>query len=126
MGVAQAVAIFPGVSRSGATVAAGLLSGADREESTRFSFLMSIPVIAGGFIIELYKLVTGGTFAVAAASSQNFGLCIAVSVAAAALSGLVAVNIMLRCALKARYTPFIIYLCLLACVCAGLHFYGVL
>lgn len=45
IGLAQAVALFPGVSRAGATMAAGLGVGLDREQSARFSFLMSIPII---------------------------------------------------------------------------------
>lgn len=126
MGLAQAVAILPGISRSGATVAAGIFCGTSREEAARFSFLMSIPVIGGGFLIKLYKLFSEGGVASAFASTQNFALCAAVSVAASAFSGLFAVKIMLKSAVSAKYTPFIIYLCLLTCLCAGLHFYGAL
>ncbi len=124
MGLAQAAAIFPGLSRSGATVAAGVLAGADRGEAARFSFLMSIPVIAGGFAIKFFRLAAGGGIAGAIASTRYPGPCIAAGVAAAAFCGLAAVKITLSCALKAKYTPFIIYLCLLACACAWLEFYG--
>ncbi|MGN1061363.1 MAG: undecaprenyl-diphosphate phosphatase, partial [Candidatus Coproplasma sp.] len=48
MGVAQAVAILPGISRSGSTIAAGIFAGGDNDEVAHFSFLMSIPVILGG------------------------------------------------------------------------------
>jgi len=53
MGVGQALAILPGVSRSGSTIAAGMLSGVKAERAAEFSFLMSIPAIAGGFVLTM-------------------------------------------------------------------------
>lgn len=53
MGCAQAVAIWPGVSRSGSTISMGLLRGLTAEEAARFSFLMSLPAISGAAIVEL-------------------------------------------------------------------------
>ncbi len=53
MGVGQAFAILPGISRSGSTIAAGLMSGVKAEKAAEFSFLMSIPAIVGGFILTL-------------------------------------------------------------------------
>ena len=53
MGVAQAFAVLPGVSRSGSTIAAGLVSGVKAEKAAEFSFLMSIPAIGGGFLLTL-------------------------------------------------------------------------
>lgn len=53
IGLSQALAIVPGVSRSGVTMTAGLLSGFDRESVAKFSFLMSAPIIAGAGIFEL-------------------------------------------------------------------------
>ena len=47
IGAAQAIALFPGISRSGITIAAGLFLGLEREAAARFSFLMAVPVIAG-------------------------------------------------------------------------------
>jgi len=55
IGGAQAVAILPGISRSGSTIGAGLLAGLTREEATRFSFLLSIPAIAGAGVLDLAK-----------------------------------------------------------------------
>jgi undecaprenyl-diphosphatase len=55
MGMGQALAILPGISRSGSTIAAGLVSGVKAEKAAEFSFLMSIPAIAGGFILTLKK-----------------------------------------------------------------------
>ncbi len=53
MGCAQALAIFPGISRSGSTIAAGLASGVRPEKAAEFSFLMSIPAILGGLVFTL-------------------------------------------------------------------------
>ncbi len=53
MGVAQAAAIWPGVSRSGSTISAGLIRGLSAEDAARLSFLMSIPAISGAAIVEL-------------------------------------------------------------------------
>ncbi len=53
IGIIQALAIVPGISRSGSTIAAGLLAGLDREFAARFSFLLSIPVILGAGIFQL-------------------------------------------------------------------------
>src|SRR2546423_2739872 len=64
IGVAQAVAILPGISRSGSTIGAGLLCGLTREEATRFSFLLSIPAIGGAGLLDLAK----GQLVVSAAS----------------------------------------------------------
>jgi len=60
MGLAQAVAILPGISRSGSTIAIGQHLGLSREECARFSFLMVIPVIAGAMILELGELGSSG------------------------------------------------------------------
>ena len=123
MGVAQAIAVIPGISRSGATVAAGILCGADREEVAEFSFLLSIPVIAGGFVVNLYKAFADG---VPLVSVPDFGMCAAVGIAVSAAAGLLSVKIMIKSISSARYTPFIVYLCLLSIVCGALSFAGIL
>lgn len=60
IGLAQAVALIPGVSRSGITISAGLLCGLKREEAARFSFLLSLPVIAGATLLQGRKILHGG------------------------------------------------------------------
>jgi len=60
IGLAQALAIAPGLSRSGTTIAAGLLLGYRREEATRFSFLLAVPIVAGNGLYQLFKLFHGG------------------------------------------------------------------
>ena len=56
IGFAQAIAILPGISRSGTTIATSVLLGIDKEESARFSFLMSVPLIIGVMLKEIYSL----------------------------------------------------------------------
>jgi undecaprenyl-diphosphatase len=56
IGIAQGIAIIPGISRSGATISAGLFLGLNRELSGRFSFLLSIPAILGAVILETRKM----------------------------------------------------------------------
>lgn len=59
VGAAQALAIFPGVSRSGITLSAAFLRGIERTEASAFSFLLSIPVIFGGVVLELPEILEG-------------------------------------------------------------------
>jgi undecaprenyl-diphosphatase len=91
VGVAQALAIFPGISRSGATIAAGMSLGLSRSAAARFSFLLSIPIIFGATIFKLPDLGTTepGTLPFGGAE-------IAVGVLVAALSGYWAIRFLLR------------------------------
>jgi undecaprenyl-diphosphatase len=59
IGVAQAAALVPGISRSGISISAGLLAGLDRPAAARFAFLMATPITAGAGIWELKKVLTG-------------------------------------------------------------------
>lgn len=59
IGVAQAMAVIPGVSRSGATITAGLLLGLDRVAATRFSFLLAAPILAGAGAYKIIELIRG-------------------------------------------------------------------
>ncbi|HEY71155.1 MAG TPA: undecaprenyl-diphosphate phosphatase [Anaerolineae bacterium] len=64
IGFAQALALFPGISRSGTTIAGGLTRGLRREEATRFSFLLAVPVILGGTVlamVDFFSTPTAGT-----------------------------------------------------------------
>lgn len=60
VGLFQAVAIFPGISRSGMTITGGMLGGLSPNDSAKFSFLMAIPVITGAALLESIKAVSGG------------------------------------------------------------------
>lgn len=60
MGLAQAFAIIPGISRSGSTISVGLFSGVNRSEVANFSFLMVLPVLAGAMLLEVFELFERG------------------------------------------------------------------
>jgi len=60
IGFAQALAIFPGISRSGASISTAMLSGVSGEQSARFSFLLAIPVIAGATVVQLLDMTSSG------------------------------------------------------------------
>ena len=105
MGLAQGLAVLPGISRSGATIGGGSFAGADRGEAARFSFLMSFPVILGAAAYQFTKL---------GAVTQSVGaLPLALGFAFAALAGVISVKFMLGVIRKARFWPFSVYLFLL-------------
>ena len=81
MGLAQAVAILPGISRSGMTLAAARAAKVDGERAAEFSFLMSAPPIAGAALLEIMKSMREP--AAEAASETSWGLCIAGALVAA-------------------------------------------
>ena len=88
IGGAQALALFPGISRSGITIAAGLFLGLEREAAARFSFLMATPIVAGAGIWKARELFGGGLVAADV-------LPLVVGFAAAALAGLAAIAFLL-------------------------------
>lgn len=113
IGLAQALALFPGISRSGVTIAAGLVVGLEREAAARFAFLMGIPIIAGAGLWKLRVIVAGET-------SPFEPLVLAAGMAASALAGLAAIAFLLRY-LRTRSTGiFIVYRLLFAGVAAVL------
>lgn len=128
MGVAQAVAILPGISRSGTTIAAGTLAGGNSDEVANFSFLMSIPIILGGFLVQLLKgLIRTGEESFAYSfqvAGPQFGWCIAIGFIISAVAGLFAIKVMLQAIKKANYKWFSLYLLLLAITCIVLHCTG--
>ncbi len=63
MGLAQALAVVPGISRSGSTISAGMIGGLRRDEAVTFSFLLSIPAIAGALTLELIRSPLGEVIA---------------------------------------------------------------
>lgn len=127
MGFAQAVAILPGVSRSGSTIAAGTFAGGTAENVSKFSFLMSIPVILGSFFVELVKGIIdkeeGFAYSFQVAGPQ-FGWCIAIGLIVSAVAGLFAIKVMLAVIKKANYKWFSLYLVLLAITCVVLQCTG--
>lgn len=104
LGVAQGIAILPGISRSGTTIAVALLLGMRRDESARISFLMAIPAIAGATILELRKLD---------GIPQDW-LAILIGGLAAVVSGYLALLFLIRLVKQGQLSWFSIYLWLLA------------
>jgi undecaprenyl-diphosphatase len=104
MGLAQAVAIMPGISRSGSTIAAGMWSGTDRREAAEFSFLLSIPAIGGASLLQLLDLMGGGT---GGGASMAFGLI--VGFVAAFISGYAAIAGLLEILKRRGLVPFAWY-----------------
>jgi undecaprenyl-diphosphatase len=102
IGVAQALALAPGVSRSGITMVTGMLLGLTREAAARYSFLLSVPVIGGAALYKGLKVAANGLPA-GTAVPFVFGI------ASAALSGFVAVWFMLAYLRRHSFAPFVIY-----------------
>ncbi len=110
IGVAQAAALVPGVSRAGISIAGGMFAGLTREAAARFSFLMATPVIAGAGIFELRKLVTGD----AGVAVQPLPLV--VGVVTSFLAGMGAIYILLRYLRTNTMYVFVAYRLILAAV----------
>jgi undecaprenyl-diphosphatase len=103
IGLAQGVAGLPGVSRSGATIGAGIQAGLAREEAARFSFLLSIPIIIGAAAIKAKEL------SVDVASGTIDPLGLALGFVAAMLMGIVAIYLVLWMLKRARLLYFALY-----------------
>ncbi len=107
IGVSQALAIFPGVSRSGATITAGLFLNLTRDAAARYSFLLSAPIIAGAGAKSIFKLMRGG---VPSSEWIFFG----VGFLAALLSGYAGIKYLLRFLQRNSTDVFVYYRWLLA------------
>lgn len=108
IGTAQGIAVFPGISRSGSTIATGLISGVSKQEVADFSFLLSIPIIIGGLLFELIDVVKGE-------ASLNIGwLSLSVGFLFSFISGLVCIKLMLKFVKSKKLTWFSLYLVLLS------------
>ena len=110
VGAAQAIALIPGISRSGISISAGRLAGLDREAAARFAFLMATPITAGAGIFELRKLLTGE------AGVQIELVPLLVGMVAALLSGLAAIHFMLRYLRTRSLDVFVLYRFVLAAI----------
>ncbi len=125
MGAMQAVAVLPGISRSGSTIVAGTLAGAKTEEASKFSFLMSIPIILGSVIIGLKGAIIDEPQTLSSLGAAGI-VGIAVGIAAAAISGLLALRLMKKIMKKANYKWFAFYLLLLSLTTLWLSIQGIL
>lgn len=102
IGLAQGLAIAPGISRSGATIATGLLRGVKREAAARYSFLLATPIIFGAGLAQLIELLQAG-----AAGTQWPSLII--GFLAAAISGYVCIKFLLAYLQQGRLYVFAVY-----------------
>lgn len=106
VGFAQALALMPGVSRSGITMTAALLLGMGRQSAARFSFLLSIPIIAAAGLLKIWELVSGD----ASVDWLSLGLGVAVS----GVSAYACIATFLRLLDKVGLMPFVYYRIVLA------------
>ena len=110
IGVAQALALVPGISRSGISIAAGRLVGMDRESAARFAFLMATPITAGAGLFEARKLLAGEGGVDPTLAPLLVGMI------ASLLSGLVAIHFMLGFLRRQSLDVFVWYRFALAAV----------
>ncbi len=100
IGLFQAMAVVPGVSRSGLTIVGGLLAGLERETAARFAFLLSVPAIIGATLFNIDSI--GALYAEEAAA-------LVAGLLAAAITGWIAIEVMMRAVRVGRLVPFALY-----------------
>ena len=107
IGLAQAVALQPGVSRSGVTITAARGVGMEREHAARFSFLLALPIIGGAALYKGLKIVAGKEhlFAKGLLTPATF----AAGIIASAVSGFAVIALLLAYLRKGSFAPFVIY-----------------
>ena len=114
IGLAQAVAVLPGLSRSGSTIATGLLLGNKKEKLAQFSFLMVIPPILGEALLDVLKAVKG---------EEAFGdisaLPLIVGFIAAFVSGCLACRLMINLVKKGKLIYFAVYCAIVGAITVG-------
>lgn len=106
MGTMQALAIFPGISRSGSTIAGGLACGINRKEAATFSFLMSIPAILGSVAVQGYEIFKTSTL-------PTDILPTIIGMVCATISGYFAIKLMIALVSKKRLYAFAVYVAIL-------------
>lgn len=105
IGIAQAISLVPGVSRSGITATAGMLLGLNRESAMRFSFLLATPAIIGAFILTLNNI-----------SATQINLAFFVAIITSAITGFLSIKYLLLYLTKHGFAPFVIYRIILAII----------
>lgn len=119
-GFAQALALIPGVSRSGGTITAGRLMGYDRPSAARYSFLLAIPAVFGSGLYELYSALTDdGT------GGLNWAATLIATVIAFG-SGLAVIAFLMRYIEKGSFMPFVLYRIALGTLVIVLLSFGVM
>lgn len=118
MGIGQSVALLPGLSRSGTTMATGMFTGLQREEAARFSFLMAVPAIFGASLLEGIALLTGES-ALDLSASVLF-----VGVVASLVTSYIAIRFFLSFLRRGRLVWFARYVWFVGAVVLALTFFG--
>lgn len=121
MGIMQAVAIIPGVSRSGSTLLGGIVSGVKREKAAKFSFMMSAPAILGSLLVDGKDLLENGGMQML---TENL-VPVIVGVALAAVSGYLAIRYMLKLINRISFNWFALYVGILGITVVVLQLSGV-
>jgi undecaprenyl-diphosphatase len=103
MGIAQALALQPGVSRSGVTISMARRNGFTRASATRISFLMATPITAGAALYKMVKLQADGGI------PPGFGGAFASGILVSGIVGFIAIAWLLRLVRTSTFTPFVIY-----------------
>ena len=109
VGVAQAFAVIPGVSRSGSTMAAGLFRGMNRETAARFSFLLSTPLIAGACLKKGMEIHHSGI-------SADMRLPFLIGIIVSAIVGYAVIAVLIRYLERRTFTVFVVYRLILGVV----------
>lgn len=118
MGVMQAVALLPGVSRSGSTLLGGVFTGLNRKTAAKFSFMMSAPAIVGSLLIEGKGALEEGLFNQLALAPTIVGMVVA------AISGYLAIRFMLKLISKISLNWFALYVAILGIIVLLLQMSG--
>jgi undecaprenyl-diphosphatase len=113
IGLSQAVALVPGVSRSGITITTAMFRNSDRTSAARFSFLLSTPVIVGAALLQGWKLFKAFRHPIEGAVDFHW-LAMIFGVVFAALTGFLCIKLFLRYLQTKSFTPFVVYRILLA------------
>ncbi len=113
IGMSQALALVPGVSRSGITISTALFRDVDRSAATRFSFLLSTPVIVGASILEGWHFIKTMRHPVlsqeALLTTSHPWLVLAIGISTAAITGFLCIRFFLRYIQTNSFLPFVIY-----------------
>lgn len=123
IGAAQGIALLPSVSRSGMTITTALALGLKKEFAAEFSFLLSIPPILGGVLLDVVDIVKGESFSIEAIGLSN----LLAGMAAAGVTGFLAIKLMLKAIMKMKMKYFAYYVFILGTlIIAGQLFFKVL
>lgn len=117
IGLVQGLAVLPGLSRAGMTIAGGMATGMSREKATRFSFLVSLPIIAAAALLDGLHVIKG------TAVLPSASIC-AVGFIASAVAGYFAIAIMIDLVKRIKLYWFAGYTFILGVILLALHFFG--